>query len=114
MPQQVVFSTDGATMVTSGADTKILVWNAKTGERIAEFTSRERLTRVPFSGDLTRFLFICMADKITRVDLTDGRLIESLKLDGTWPQAIARSNKNVVAVVHSTNAKSTLVGWRLK
>ena len=33
---------------------------------------------------------------------------------GHKAEAMACSNKIVVAMVHSTNAKSTLVGWRLK
>ncbi len=115
MPRQVAFSADGATMVTSGSDTKIMVWNMKTGARIAEYTSRRKHPPVlAYSGDSTSFLLGGGSGKITQVNLADGRVTQSLEFDGTWPQAIAQSNKNLVAVVHTPSAQSTLVGWRLK
>jgi len=114
VPKDVAFSTDGTMMVTSGEDTKIMVWNAKTGARVAEFSSRQRHSRVEAcSGDSNSFFFGGSSGKITRVDLTDGRVVQSLKFDGTWIQNMARTNKEVVAVVHTAGAGSALVGWRL-
>lgn len=114
-PGHVVFSSDGATMVTSGDDTKIMVWNARTGAHIAEYASRRKHASVmACGGDSPHFFFGGRTGKITQVDLTDGRVIQSLKFAGKLPQAIAKSNNAVTGIVFGKAANSTLVGWSLK
>ncbi|MGE9269122.1 MAG: WD40 repeat domain-containing protein, partial [Verrucomicrobiales bacterium] len=41
VPNSLAFSSDGESLVTRGDDTKIMVWDAKTGGRVAEYASRQ-------------------------------------------------------------------------
>jgi len=114
MPRSVAFSSDGTILVSTGEDTKIMVWEARSGQPVAEFACRQKWPRVATcSGDSTSFFFTGGAGKITRVDLLEGRVVQSLTFDGGWSQLMASSRNSVVAAVHTKNGKSMLVGWKL-
>jgi WD40 repeat protein len=111
-PNEVIFSNDGTTMVTTGEDTKIVLWNAKTGELINTSTSRHRHPRVQAAGgEPSHFFFGNRSGGIPLVDLAAGRVVRVLTHNGTWTQTIARAEKTVTAVVNTTGGGASLVCW---
>lgn len=114
VPMEAVFSADGGVLVTTGEDTKVLVWDAKTGEGISGFSSRQRGVRVRAAGEKAgEFFFAGGAGELALVDVTTGRAVRSLGYEGSWVIRVVRNGASVFAVCGKRDGELMLVRWRL-
>jgi hypothetical protein len=112
IPCEVAFATDGSALVTTGTDMKILIWNGKNGEKMAEFASRQPFPRVlACSGDSTGFLFGGGRHGLARADIRSGRVSHSFQHGGRGASAALRCGSSVLALVEMQGGGVSLVAW---
>lgn len=113
-PRQAIFSADSSTMVTTGNDSKILVWNAKTGELISRFVSRQRFVPVVASGENpTEFFFVSSNGTVDLVEVKNGTLTKRLSHDGSRVSIMTRHHQSLFAIAGKRATGSALIKWQL-
>jgi WD40 repeat protein len=113
-PRDAIFSTDGSTLVTTGNDSKILVWNAQTGKLKSKFVSRPRFVAVVGSGeDPTEFFFASQNGTVDLIDVKEGRLIKRLSHNPTRASKIIQHQQSLFATASMHGNSSELIKWQL-
>ncbi|GAA5116156.1 hypothetical protein JIN84_19450 [Luteolibacter yonseiensis] len=116
VPQQAAFSPDGKWLVTVGEETRVLLWDARTGQSLDGWVNTtSHAAAVEFSPDSASFYLEGGMDQIARVDVKSGISSKSLTYTGNWVSSMVAVEDGLFALIGkpgSVRGYGSLVRWR--
>jgi WD40 repeat protein len=85
VPNRAFFSSNGEWLVSTGSDSKVLLWDGRSGELRHEYASGEaRGSAIAFTGDSKRFIARTEHTKFGIFDCKTGRATHGFHVPGNW------------------------------
>jgi WD40 repeat protein/serine/threonine protein kinase len=79
----VVFSPDGQTLLSTGGDNRLTLWNPRTGERLRQITSSSPINGAAFMPNGTQAITAANDNTLTLWDLNTGEALRVFGADGS-------------------------------
>jgi WD40 repeat protein len=120
VPAQAYFSPDGKLLLTTGSDSKIVVWDGVTGEFRHEYRGDTAyVAAIGFAADSRTFFVTTEPGRVSRIDATTGLATQVLEVPGNWlwKSAVSPDGRRLAGIESSTDRNGASVRnlrcWRL-
>lgn len=120
IPRNGCFSPDGKYLVTTGMDTKVIVWDGATGEVRQEFHSRHAGSgSIAFTSDSTGFFVATDEGRISLIDLATGQARQVLEVPQSylWKSEVSKDGRRLTGYSWNSDREgkvtSQLSSWTI-
>jgi WD40 repeat protein len=121
VPAQAYFSPDGKLLLTTGTDSKVVVWDGVTGEFRHEYRGDTAYVgAIGFAADSRTFFVTTEPGRVSRIEATTGLATQVLEVPGNWlwKAAVSPDGRRLAGIESSTDPTGAWVGhlrcWSLE
>ncbi len=109
----ISFSPDGKFLLTTGTDSKTVVWDGVTGEFRHEYRSdTARVGAIGFAADSRTFFVATEPGRVSRIEAATGLATQVLEVPGgwLWKAAVSPDGRRLAGIESSTDPTGAWVG----